>query len=137
MRGDEKMEQVKNAKMGEEGFKAVVVEKYGRNIRNAIKFIEENYMEELLLEDMCMYAMISRTYFCIAFKEITGMTFSKFVVHVRIERAKEFLKNTDLQIGAICHRVGFNEVSHFCRTFKKLTGISAKEYRADNRKRDT
>ena len=131
---EKKMSQGKKSVLGDKKFKETIVQKYGKNIRNTIKYINENYMNELLLEDMCMYALISRTYFCIAFKEITGMTFSKYVVTARIEKAKEILRDTDLQIGAICHKVGFNEVSHFCRTFKKVEGISAKTYRTNARR---
>ena len=59
----------------------------------------------------------------------TGQSFSELLNHVRMERAKELLKNPAMRIGDIAEAVGFLDMAHFSRVFKKQEGISANEYR--------
>ena len=59
----------------------------------------------------------------------TGQSFSELLNHVRMEQAKELLKNPALRIGDIAEAVGFLDIAHFSRVFKKQEGISANEYR--------
>ena len=59
----------------------------------------------------------------------TGQNFSEILNGVRIRRAKELMENPALRIGDIAEEVGFLDVAHFSRIFKKLNGISANEYR--------
>ncbi len=59
----------------------------------------------------------------------TGQTFSEILNGVRIEKAKELLKNSSLRIGDIAEDVGFVDLAHFSRVFKKVCGMSANEYR--------
>ena len=60
---------------------------------------------------------------------ILGQSFSDILNHVRIEHAKELLKNPSLRIGDISEQVGFLDLAHFSRVFKKQEGVSANEYR--------
>ena len=59
----------------------------------------------------------------------TGQTFSELLNHVRMEQAKQLLGNPSLRIGDIAEAVGFLDMAHFSRVFKKQEGISANEYR--------
>ena len=59
----------------------------------------------------------------------TGQNFSEILNHVRMEKAKELLGNPSLRIGDIAEMVGFLDMAHFSRVFKKQAGISANEYR--------
>ena len=59
----------------------------------------------------------------------TGKSFSELLNHIRIEEAKKLLKDPSLRIGDISEEVGFMDVAHFSKVFKKLEGISANEYR--------
>ena len=63
------------------------------------------------------------------FKRCKGMTFSRFVTEYRLNTACELLKHSQKQVSEICFAVGFNDVPHFNRIFKKLKGVTPQEYR--------
>lgn len=106
-----------------------LLDKYRTAIINAIKYINNNYTEDIHLDDICKYSMMSKTYFCYIFKMLTQKTFTEYLLDLRIKKALELLQTTDISITKICYEVGFNDVTHFCRTFKKIVGVSAKSYR--------
>lgn len=106
-----------------------VLEKYRSAIISAIDYINENYKSELHLEDICKYALMSKTNFCYIFKTLTSKTFTEYLIHIRIQKAVEALLKTDETITQICYDVGFKDVTHFCRTFKKVVGVSPKYYK--------
>ena len=74
-------------------------------------------------------ANASATYFSKRFKKATGMTFIDYLGRVRVEKAKNLLQNPNLRVSAIALEVGFQSVSQFNRTFKKVTGRSPKQLR--------
>ena len=59
----------------------------------------------------------------------TGQNFSEILNNIRMQQAKILLKNPSLRIGDIAEEVGFLDMAHFSRVFKKQVGISANEYR--------
>ena len=59
----------------------------------------------------------------------TGQSFSELLNSVRVEAAKELLKNPALRIGDVAEEVGFLDMAHFSRVLKKIAGVSANEYR--------
>ena len=73
---------------------------------------------------------ISPSYFLNLFRKETGATFVDYLTGVRIEAAKEKLLASDLKITEIAYDVGFNSSNYFSSTFRKVVGVSAKEYRA-------
>lgn len=103
--------------------------RYRSTIEQTIRFVNENYQKPISLDDMCRVSMISRTYFCYLFKMLTGRTFVNYLCKVRIEHATALLETTDKPITELCYEVGFNDLTHFSRTFKKAVGVSAREYR--------
>ena len=72
---------------------------------------------------------MNRSAFCSYFKRCKGMTFSQFVTEYRLNTACELLKHSQKQVSEICFAVGFNDVPHFNRIFKKLKGVTPQEYR--------
>lgn len=106
-----------------------ILDRYKAAIISAVKYINSNYTEDIHLDDICKYAMMSKTYFCYIFKLLTQKTFTEYVADLRIKKSLELLQNTDMPITRICYEVGFNDVTHFCRVFKKSVGLSAKKYR--------
>lgn len=106
-----------------------IFNRYREAIKNTMRYIQEHFNEELHLDDVCQYSMMSKTYFCYIFKSITGKTFSEYLIDLRIKKSMKYLLDTDMPVTEICFKVGFNDVTHFCRTFKKITGISPKHYR--------
>ncbi len=98
-------------------------------IFNAIKYIDENYSSDLNVENVSKKFMLSQSYFRYLFKSINSMTFTEYLSSLRISRAMELLKTTDLRVLDICHEVGFNNVNHFNRLFGQKTGASPLMYR--------
>ncbi len=106
-----------------------VFSKYKSAVETAIEYIQEHYREPLSLDIVCKHCAVSKTYFCYLFKEITKQTFVEYLMNYRIKKAIILLVNTDLPITKICFNVGFNDLSHFSRSFKSIVGMSARAYR--------
>jgi len=98
-------------------------------IRIAKQFINDNYMNTITLEDVSSMVNFNPSYFSALFKKETGENFLEYVSRVRINKAKELLKDTDLNIATICEKVGYQDIAHFTRYFKKYTGIKPNAYR--------
>lgn len=98
-------------------------------VKNALKYIEENYTQKLTLGEVAEKTYVSQWHLSKLLNRHTGQSFSDILNHVRIERAKELLKEPALRIGDISEQVGFLDLAHFSRVFKKQEGVSANEYR--------
>lgn len=98
-------------------------------VKNALDYIEHNYMNKLKLSDVADKVYISQWHLSKLLNRHTGQNFSEIFNHVRIQRAKKLLENPELRIGDIADEVGFLDVAHFFRVFKKLEGVSANHYR--------
>ncbi|WP_027625700.1 response regulator transcription factor [Clostridium lundense] len=95
----------------------------------ALKYIEENYGEQILLEDVANISNLSLYYFSKLFKKEMGMNFTAYVTKYKIEKAKSMLKNTDIPIVNIASDLGYYECGYFTKVFKKIEGITPTEYR--------
>lgn len=102
---------------------------YNFNVNKAIKYIEENYKKQFTLDQVCESININKSYFCTIFKEHTGKTFSHYLSHYRIDKAKKLLKDTELSITEVAFTVGFNSVNYFNNNFKRLNNITPLQYR--------
>ena len=100
-----------------------------RPVRIAKKYIMENYNKNITLEDVCEAAGFSATYFSVMFKKETGEGFSKYLTRIRIEKAKELLRDTNMPVSEVCEKVGYNDRKHFTHTFHKITGVNPAEFR--------
>lgn len=98
-------------------------------VNNALKYMEENYREKLKLQDVAEQVYVSQWHLSKLLNRYKGQSFSDILNNIRIEKAKELLKDPALRIGDIADMVGFLDMAHFSRVFKKQTGISANEYR--------
>ena len=97
--------------------------------QNAVKYIEENYMEQLKLSDVADHVYVSQWHLSKILNQHVEKSFSDILNHARIEKAKELLREPSLRIGDIAEKVGFLDMAHFSRVFKKHTGFSANEFR--------
>lgn len=95
----------------------------------ALKYIEENYKEELFLEKVASISNVSPYYFSKLFKKEMGMNFTTYVNKYKIERAKEMLRNTDMPIVNIASELGYYECGYFTKIFKKIEGVTPTGYR--------
>lgn len=98
-------------------------------VKNALTYIEENYTQKLTLCDVAEKAYVSQWHLSKLLNRHTGKSFSDILNHTRIEHAKKLLENPSLRIGDISEEVGFLDLAHFSRVFKKQEGMSANEYR--------
>ena len=93
------------------------------------KYINEHYGEYITLETISKEVYAHPVYLSKLFREKTGMNFIDYLTEVRINNAKEFLKNPDCKIYDISYMVGYESSKHFSKVFKNATGMTPKEYR--------
>ncbi len=98
-------------------------------IRQAKIYIEENYMKNITLEDLGSYLGFNSSYFSSLFKKETGVSFVEYLSKIRIEKAKELLKEPGLRIQDVCLMVGYNDVKYFTKLFIRHTGLKPNEFR--------
>lgn len=98
-------------------------------VKNAIKYIEEHYTERLTLLEVAEQTYVSQWHLSKLLNKDTGHSFSDLLNMTRIKKARELLGDQSLRIGEIAEMVGFLDMAHFSRVFKKITGVSANEYR--------
>nr|MCU0324687.1 AraC family transcriptional regulator [Spirosomataceae bacterium] len=91
------------------------------------RYIEENFMKEIDFQEVADVAGLTLPAFCRYFKKMTQMTFTDFVNEFRINHARNLLLQGQ-NITTIGYEVGFNNLSHFNRTFKKIMGTTPSEY---------
>jgi YesN/AraC family two-component response regulator len=99
-------------------------------IIKAIKFIHMNYKEPITLNDIANASCINKYSLCRVFKRIIGTTCFNYLNEVRINEAKKLLQDNRFEtITKVTFYVGFNNMTHFDRVFKKLVGISPVQYK--------
>jgi len=91
--------------------------------------INENYKSEISLDHLAQFVGHSKNYICKTFKDHTGMTINLYLNKVRIDKAAELLVNTNMDIAEISHDIGYNNIYHFIKTFKKIVGTSPGNFR--------
>ncbi|BBH18815.1 DNA-binding response regulator [Paenibacillus baekrokdamisoli] len=102
----------------------------GENIYQIMQYISEHFSEEsLTIPAIAQNMYLTPTYVCKIFKNKTGKTINQYITEVRIEKAKELLKEEKIKLLEISHRVGYLSPNHFAKTFKKLTGMNPSEFR--------
>lgn len=109
---------------------AIVKNHNGENsMINQVKhYVEENYMSDINLQFVANKLNINSSYLSRLFSEKGDTTFTNYLAHIRITKAIEFMKSSNLKIYEICDRVGYTSPEHFSRTFKKMTGKSPKQF---------
>jgi AraC-like DNA-binding protein len=96
----------------------------------AISYVSQNYPEKLSLAMAANLCELSRFQFSRSFKKEQGLTFRDFVVRIRIERAAELMRQSPhLSVTEAAFVVGFNDVSHFSRMFRRRLGVLPSRYR--------
>ena len=95
----------------------------------AMDYIEKNYGDsQVSLNSVCAYLAMSTSYFSSIFKNYTGETFIEALTKKRIEKAKSLLKNTQKKTYEIAAEVGYGDPHYFSSAFKKMTGMTPREY---------
>ena len=100
------------------------------SVERTFDYLYTHFQEEFRLEDVAAYASQNPAALCRAFKRRSGYTIFQFVNRLRIEKACQLLKNTELSVTEISFRVGFNTFSHFNTQFRKIIDLSPSAYRS-------
>jgi len=98
-------------------------------IERAMVYIESNLTEDLSRNLIADHVHISQNYLARLFRKHLNMTVADYITLARINRAKDFLQKTGLNITEVSEKVGFSSSSYFASCFKKVEGISPQEYR--------
>jgi AraC-like DNA-binding protein len=101
-----------------------------RRVVQAKLFIDENYAEDLDLDNISDEACFSKFHFIRLFRKIYGKTPHQYLIAVRIEKAK-ILLGKDIPVSEVCYAVGFESVASFSGLFRRLVGQSPSAYAQD------
>ena len=99
-------------------------------IGRARQIIDEGFRDELSLGDVARRVNVSAGYFSLMFKRATGLNFVDYVARFRVEKAKNLLQNPKFRVSEVAYEVGFQSLSQFNRTFRRIIGASPREWRA-------
>jgi AraC-like DNA-binding protein/ligand-binding sensor protein len=99
-------------------------------VQKAREYIDKHKTEELSLADVAKAAGASVFHFCKVFHKATGLKFTDYVARVRLEDARSRLLNPNRRISEVAYDVGFQSLTQFNRTFKRVFGQSPTEFRA-------
>ena len=97
-------------------------------LQQIIDYIDAYLDSDLSLNELATSVQMSPHYFSRLFKETTGITPHQYVIRCRIDRAKDLLRQGKLSIAEIATQVGFVDQSHLHRHFKRLVGVTPKNY---------
>lgn len=98
-------------------------------IKEAINFIEQNFQNNISIEEIAAVCGINRSYFGKIFRDAVGRSPQEFLMHYRMVKATELLKLTSLPIADIGCAVGYENQLHFSRAFKGIYGVSPRGWR--------
>lgn len=98
-------------------------------VRQAASYIGEHYFEELTLVSMANMYNVEHSYFSRVFRQEIGENLILYITKKRIEKAKEYMRRSDINLTEIAFMVGYDDYTYFSRVFKKNTKLSPREYR--------
>lgn len=98
-------------------------------VEEITRYIEKNYMNNITLSDLAESVHLNATYLSELFKKEMGNSFKAYLTDVRMEAAKNLLKNSNYKTSELASMVGYNDTKNFIKIFKKYVGITPVEYR--------
>lgn len=114
--------------IGEAGFKNTAQTAHSL-VSLAVHFMELHYHDELLISDVADFVGVHPNYLSLRFKQELGLSPKRFLLELRLKKAKELLLQTHDPINIIASSVGFSDSLSFSKFFKKMTGYAPTEYR--------
>ncbi len=97
-------------------------------------YIDAHSSEHLTVEEIAKVCNMSYSYFAKSFREYYGQTCKEFIEFIRVCKAEDFLLFTDYDLTYISQETGFSDCSHLIKTFRKLRGITPKQYQLHQKK---
>ncbi|WP_422360144.1 AraC family transcriptional regulator [Reichenbachiella sp.] len=98
-------------------------------IDRVLKYISDNYVNDITLEDIADVACMTTNSFCRFFKRMTNKSFTRFLNEVRIKNASRLLIQEQVPVSEVCYMVGFNTITNFNKQFKQIMGRTPSDYR--------
>ncbi|WP_455503792.1 response regulator transcription factor [Blautia sp.] len=93
------------------------------------QYVEKNYCKKITLDDIADSLHVNRSYLSRYYKNKTGINLFDEILNRRVEKAKEYLSTTGLRTYEVSEAVGVEDAGYFSKMFKKITGVSPKEFR--------
>ena len=109
--------------------KADEASRQNRHITTIVRYMYRHLDRNLKLEDLEEELELSKSYINASFKKYTGRAPIDFFINLKMQEACKLLKSTDLYIVEISQKLGYDDPYYFSRIFKKVIGVSPKEYR--------
>ena len=103
-----------------------------RKLRKSIEFIQNNYSENITVEQAANISNFSASHFSKMFRQLTGTSFTQYLKNYRLELASEKLNDEERKISEIAFECGFNNLSYFTRAFYEKYHVTPSEYRRIN-----
>ena len=116
-----------------EGFSLETHVQDNDRINMIFNYVKDNFSQPIALDHMAEKASMTVPSFCRYFKKMTRKTFVQFVNEYRVVHACKLLAEKPISIADVCYESGFNNFSHFNKSFKEITGRSASQYRHELR----
>lgn len=98
-------------------------------VLEAIAYMKEHFTEKITLEDVAATIGFNTNYFSELFKKETGENFSNYLLGIRMEKAKQMLRDTKIPVYEIGESVGYKDAKYFSQQFMKVVGVKPAEYR--------
>lgn len=92
-------------------------------------YITDHYSKNIFLTLLSELFFLNPYYISQLFKKKTGHTYIQYLTNIRIKKARELLTKTNMNVAEVCHRVGYENVRHFSRTFEKIVGVKPSSIR--------
>jgi len=100
------------------------------DVQHAVSYIHAHLTEPITLEEIARAANMSRSHLSTHFKAVTGMSPYSYLLNRRVERAVSLLHESDASILTIAQESGFENLANFNKTFKRITGMTPRDFRA-------
>ncbi|HEY3136438.1 MAG TPA: AraC family transcriptional regulator [Blastocatellia bacterium] len=100
-------------------------------VRLAMRFIDGNLQRDIYVNDAAEEVGLSPSHFSHLFKAEMGMSFYRYLIKARLEKARNLLEESPMPVKLIAFEVGYKDPGHFEREFKKAYAVTPSQYRAD------
>jgi AraC-like DNA-binding protein len=106
-----------------------VLARHDRSVRGALDYIRRHFTERLSLARVAREVGVTPNYFSRIFRQREQVTFERYVLRLRLERAKQLLSSTQIDVARVAELSGFNSAQYFCHAFRRALGMAPLEYR--------
>lgn len=103
--------------------------KSNKNTDKALAYIRAHFRENIALDDVAAGCYLDKYYLSHLFTKHEGMSVGKYILMLRVDEAMRLLRETDMSVQKVAESVGFEDVSYFCRIFKKSVTMTPLQYR--------